>query len=108
MSRLATTCTACATTLHNGTDTFGDVGCPFCWDCYAALNGERGSPGYYGLAPHHHDLTITGSIIGSTVFDPLPEPNENGEYVIGNRVFFPDPHALGLGVWEYRPLPGWR
>lgn len=102
-------CTGCQKPLGNGLDTFGDVGCEFCWDCYGALNGESG-PGhdYYGLAPHHHDLSITGSMIGSTVLDPLPQPNSCGAYEIGNTTFFPDPEAQGLGVWSHRPLPGWR
>jgi hypothetical protein len=103
-------CTACQKALAGGTDTFGDVDCPFCWECYGALNGEGGigpeGGDYYGLAPHHHDLTITGSIIGSTVLDPLPEPNANGEYIIGNQVFIPT--EPGMGIWSYRPLPGWR
>jgi hypothetical protein len=102
-------CTACEKTLRGGTDTFGDWDLPFCFTCYAELNGNGGCGGdYYGLAPHHHDLSVTGSIIGSTVFDPLPEPNEYGEYVIGNQIFMPDPEAPRLGVWSYRTPPGWR
>lgn len=112
MAREPLICTACQVQLRGGLDTFGDVGMPFCWECYAALNGEGGigpeSGGYYGLAPHHHDLTITGHMIGSTVFDPLPEPNAQGEYIIGNMVFIRDPSAPGMGFWDYRPLPGWR
>ena len=108
MARLAMQCTSCEKQLRGGTDTFGDVNCPFCWQCYSSLVGEGGFGQYYGLAPHHHDLTITGSIIGSTVLDPLPEPNADGEYIIGNQVFMPDPEAPGLGIWEYRAIPGWR
>lgn len=110
MARLPITCTACETQLLGGSDTFGDVGCVFCWKCYSELVGGDGPEGgsVYGLGPHHHDLTITGSIIGSTVFDPLPEPNADGEYVIGNQLFIPDPDAPGLGTWVSRPLPGWR
>lgn len=44
--------------------------CEFCTDgdggcCYP----------YYGLAPHNHDLSKTGCVVGSTVFtgEPLPE-----------------------------------
>ncbi|MCC6458032.1 MAG: hypothetical protein IT328_23965 [Caldilineaceae bacterium] len=107
MARIAIACTACQKPLAGGTDTFGDIWQPFCWICYAELNsGPQGQ--WYGLAPHHHDLSITGSIIGSTVFDPLPEPNANGEYVMGDQTFMPDPHAPGLGIWEQRALPGWR
>lgn len=107
MSRLAITCTACRKQLLGGTDTFGDVNCPFCWNCYSSLQGESGES-IYGLGPHHHDLTITGHMIGSTVFDPLPEPNADGEYEIDDMIFWPDPEALGLGVWTYKVIPGWR
>lgn len=112
MSRLMIVCTACQKPLANATDTFGDVDCPFCWECYGALNGEGGMGPegmpceYYGLAPHHHDLSITGSMIGSTVLDPLPEPSQFGEYIIGNQIFTPT--EPGMGIWSYRPLPGWR
>ena len=105
-------CCFCAKPLTGGTDTFGWPG-DWCWDCYAQDNagqlydaGEYHS--WYGLAPHHHDLSITGSIIGSTVLDPLPAPNTDGEYVVGNATFVPDPDAPGLGIWTQRPLPGWR
>ena len=111
MTRIPIQCTACEKTLRGGIDTFGDWNMPFCWDCYGELNSNGGcieSGDYYGLAPHHHDLNLTGSIIGSTVFDPLPEPNEYGEYIVGNRIFTPDPEAPGLGIWSYRVLPGWR
>lgn len=111
MSRLPVVCTACQTPLTNGLDTFGDIDQPFCWPCYGALNGESGPhSGYYGLAPHHHDLSITGSIIGSTVFDPLPARDANGDYIVGNMIYTPDPSVKGggLGFWSHRPLPGWR
>lgn len=110
MSRLMIICTGCQKQLRGATDTFGDIGCPFCWECYSALCGEGGigleGGSYYGLAPHHHDLSITGSMIGSTVFDPLPEPNQYGEYIIGNMIFTPT--EPGMGIWDYRPNPGWR
>lgn len=124
MTRLAYQCTACEKALEGNTDTFGWPG-NFCWNCYAELNCNGGcleGGSYYGLAPHHHDLTLTGHMIGSTVFDPLPEPNAvadagrstaavgtgSGEYIIDNMTFSPDPLAPGMGVWEYRALPGWR
>lgn len=107
MSRLPIVCSVCQTPLTGGLDTYGDAGSPLCWDCYAYINaGPQGE--WYGLAPHHHDLSITGSILGSTVLDPLPAPNADGEYIIEQQVFVPDPHAKGLGIWSHRPLPGWR
>jgi hypothetical protein len=99
-------CSVCQRPLANGLDTFGLAHFPSCWDCYAEGNGQGET--IYGLGPHHHDLSKTGTLIGSTVFDPLPEPNEQGEYVIDGDVFIPDPDAPGLGVWVIRPLPGWR
>ena len=101
-------CDHCDKPLTGGLDTYGWPG-NLCWDCYAEWNSQTvAGRAYYGLGPHHHDLSITGSIIGSTVLDPLPEPNADGEYIIDNQVFIPDPDAPGLGIWEYRPLPGWR
>jgi len=99
-------CSICEKQLENDLDTFGDIAFPLCWNCYAEVNGQ--SETVYGLAPHHHDLSKTGSIIGSTVFDELPEKDENGEYVIDGDVFMPDSDAPGLGIWVLKPLPGWR
>jgi len=100
-------CTLCDVPLRNATDTFGEWNYPMCWDCYAGLVGENEET-WYGLAPHHHDLTITGSVIGSTVFDPLPERGVNGEYDLGDRTFMPDPEAPGCGVWTRKIMAGWR
>jgi hypothetical protein len=57
---------------------------------------SEGTQPYYGLGPHHHDLTITGMLIGSTVFDAQDDPN-----------FTSDPDAPGLGVWHYKSK-GWQ
>ena len=101
-------CELCDKPLTGGTDTFGWPG-DQCWDCYAFFQagGECG-PFVYGLGPHHHDESITGSIIGSTVMDPLPEPNADGEYEIGGRLFWPDGEAPGLGIWTQKVMLGWR
>jgi len=50
-----------------------EVGCELCLD----VNGELCCP-WYGLPPHRHDFTRTGSFIGSTVVLDVPE-NENFE-----------------------------
>jgi hypothetical protein len=64
---------------------------------------------YYGLGPHHHKFDDCGDIIiGGTVFDPLPEPNANGEYDLGDAIFSPDPECPQLGVWIPKPMIGWR
>ena len=96
-------CSVCYRSLDSKLDTFGDLAFPLCWGCYAEMHS--GSEAIYGLGPHHHDLSKTGSLVGSTVFDGLPEKNEAGEYVIDGNVFIPDPDTPGLGVWVYR---GWR
>ena len=56
--------------------------------CNTCLDGEIYP--YYGLAPHKHDMTKTGSIIGSTVIDPESEWPSN---------FHPDAEDSGAGVW---------
>lgn len=105
-------CVSCGCTLYNDVNTFGEVGQEMCWTCWSRdipLEDIRDmeDEGYYGLAPHHHDTTITGSLIGSTVYEPLPgEPNENGEYWIPDRNawFWPDPEMDGMmGVWREKP-----
>ena len=101
-------CELCNKTLAGGLDTYGWPG-NYCWDCYVfgQAGGDCGES-WYGLAPHHHDESITGSIIGSTVLDPLPEPNQFGEYEIDGLVFVPDPEVPGCGIW-FRKIPvGWR
>lgn len=96
-------CICCDKELAGGLDTYGEVGQEMCWDCHSAfLDDEEEINEWYGLAPHHHDMTLTGSFIGSTVFDPLPEPNANGEYEIEPGLFFrPDPEVDGsAGMWR--------
>lgn len=100
--RLKLTCTRCGVELRNELDTFGDVGDELCEDCWYEYYDEVDGS-YYGLAPHHHDLSITGSFIGSTIFDPLPEPAPDGRYWIADRGmwFRPDDEVGGsAGVWE--------
>jgi len=98
----------CGKPLTGGIDTFGDVGENLCWDCYAQRNAEWYDT-VYGLGPHHHDLSKTGSFIGSTVMEPLPEPDEDGRHIFPDgREFIPDPDAPGLGTWITSAPPGWR
>ena len=66
---------------------------------------------WYGLAPHVHDFTRTGTFINSTVFTPPPEAVTPGEeYEVEPGLFFkPDVHEDGDGmgiwrqVWRYTP-----
>ncbi len=101
-------CIRCDKPLSGGLDTFGAIGLEMCWGCYAETCGcPEGIDSFYGLAPHHRDLSITGSLIGSTVLNPLPDP-DNGEYDLGWATFVMDPEAPGCGTYfPKRPL-GWR
>ncbi len=105
-------CYKCDKPLSGGLDTFGAVGAEMCWDCYAATNAgethDEDELTWYGLAPHHHDLSRTGGIIGSTVFDPLP-PMRAGEIDLGDVTFIPDREAGGMaGIYHRKIAPGWR
>lgn len=80
-----------------------DKGCDHCVD----PDGNNCYP-YYGLAPHRHDLNITGHnkhddsditgyIIGSTVLEPKENWPEN---------FIADSGAAGLGTYIRCPFCG--
>lgn len=100
-------CSICGATLEGKEDTFGCYHFPVCWTCYS--DNAVGTLEMYGLGPHHHDLTKTGSFIGSTVMEPLPEPNEEGCYIMADGAeFIPDPDCEGLGVWIFPKPTGWR
>lgn len=107
MARLISQCSLCKKELRNGTDTFGSIAQPFCWDCYALTRNETTiEDAWTGLAPHHHDESITGTLVGSTVFDPLPAPNERGEYEVDGFIYVPvEPN---YGIWRNKPLIGWK
>jgi len=63
------------------------MGCKFCTD----PDGENCFP-HYGLRPHNHDLSKTGSFVGSTVIDweaPLP------------KNFEPDPDDPACGTYTH-------
>lgn len=84
-------------------DTFGDIGAEVCEDCWYEL--PENDDNWYGMAPHSHDLTLTGSYIGSTVLSPLPEPDKNGVYAVDGLYFVPDDEVEGAqGMW-YRNYP---
>ncbi len=52
---------------------------------------------YYGLKPHTHDLSKTGSLIGSTIFDKEEKLPDN---------FQPDSECPGMGTYLYCPYCG--
>ena len=108
MTRLPMTCTCCGVALRGELDTFGDIGNELCEGCWYKLYDETNGVQYYGLAPHHHDLSITGSFIGSTIFDDYKatsKQDDTGRYWIEDRKmwFRPDEEVGGdSGMWEER------
>lgn len=101
-------CVACEAPLTGGLDTYGDLGYEMCFVCWTRFDDVPENRSWYGMAPHHHDLTLTGDYIGSTVYDPLPEPDANGVYFVNGRYFIPDAETDGaMGVW-YTSYPAVR
>ena len=99
-------CDLCSAELKETWDAYGDVGQTLCVDCWHGLTIEaQGFDEVFGLPPHHHDLSITGSIIGSTVDDPLPEKKTpGGWYGLGDGAFFKPsdaPEDGGMGTWRH-------
>ncbi|MBU0847157.1 hypothetical protein KKH23_08195 [Patescibacteria group bacterium] len=88
-------CVVCGAEIQ-GIEVYGPTVAVRCWSCYA--KGNEGEHVYYGMAPHHHDESITGSVVGSTVIESA-EPTDE---------FTPDPDAPGLGVWHVKVARGWR
>lgn len=98
-------CSICGIALHNALDTYGDVGSELCETCwYDMLDVELDC--WYGVASHVHDLSKTGSFIGSTVLTPLPAPDEHGVYAVDGLYFVPDAETEGgCGMWyENHPV----
>lgn len=104
-----TNCEACGVAIANEWEAYGNVGETLCMDCWYDMIDleelERGYSEVYGIAPHHHDLSITGNIIGSTVDDPLPTATDKvGWYTIAPGVLYmpdPNPDGAGMGMWRY-------
>lgn len=98
-------CTICETPLTGGLDTYGDTGEELCFDCWNMLESADFSS-WYGMAPHYHDTEAVGGFIGSTRLLPLPEPDQNGVYRVGDLYFVPDAETDGAsGMW-YDGYPG--
>jgi hypothetical protein len=99
-------CELCGEKLEEDWEVYGEIGETLCVDCwYEARAEENGYEEVFGLPPHHHDLTITGSIIGSTVDDPLPETKTaSGWYDLGDGWWFKpsdDPQDGGMGFTRH-------
>jgi hypothetical protein len=93
-------CTLCQAPLSDDLTTFGDHGSEICADCWYDLPENNES--WYGSAPHHHDMTLTGDWIGSTVYEPTPEPDKHGVIALPNGTFFvPDAEVDGTAGMYY-------
>ena len=106
-----TICGFCESPLKNSLDNYGDMYSPVCMACHFRMSDAEAAQAiepYYGMAPHTHDLTKTGSYIGSTVMDVLPEPirvqetdmGEVREYDLGWAIFTTDPECENFGVYQ--------
>jgi len=95
-------CKMCNDPLPRPIDEYGAIGQEVCQVCWLKCGSDGGMPeSWYGLGPHEHSYTEDGQIIiGGTKMLPLPEPNQDGEYIVNGLVFTPDPMAPGLGIWS--------
>lgn len=105
--RIKIQCYRCQIELNNDLDTYGDVGQEMCEDCWYEWYEEQNGHEYYGMAPHYHDLSLTGSFIGSTRFLDYSDSkrDEQGRYWIENMQmwFTPDDEVDGAqGMWQAR------
>lgn len=109
-NRITLKCERCGIELSGGLDTFGDIGHELCQDCWYEWEEETNGVSYYGMAPHIHDLTITGSYIGSTImldYKAISKQDERGRYWIEDRnMWFTPDYEPGVdgyqGMWEER------
>lgn len=106
MSDRMVTCQVCGESVPHYA-IYGDIGDSICADCYTdMIDAENGYEEWYGMAPHYHDMSRTGSIVGSTVFKPLPDTRgEDGWYDMGDgEYFYPDKEVGGdQGIWRRYP-----
>lgn len=99
-------CTRCQTVLQGGLDTFGDPSEEICAECWYEEIEADDSFDHYGMAPHHHDFSITGGWIGSTVLEELPAPDEYGVIALPDgRFFVPDVEVEGAAGTYCRKHP---
>jgi hypothetical protein len=98
-------CVMCNDPLPRSIDEYGVIGAEVCQVCYLKVGDDLEIPEtWYGLGPHTHSYDENGMIIiGGTTFDPLPEPETDGSYLVNGARFVPDPKAPGCGVWSRMP-----
>ena len=99
-------CHFCEAVIARPQENWGEWNSPTCLQCFlelSALSDHEPQECWYGLAPHTHDLTLTGSFIGSTVMTPLP-PLTEGSVDLGWGWFTPDEDEPKMGVYRlYEP-----
>lgn len=102
-------CTCCGEPIESLRAAYGMVDEPICMTCHFEMQDESGED-WYGLAPHIHDTSFTGSFIGSTKLISLPVPNEAGWHDLSfmgpswvGIWYRPDPDAPGMGVYSSDP-----
>ena len=102
-------CHFCEAAIARPQENWGQWNSPTCLQCFlelSALSDHEPQECWYGLAPHTHDLTLTGSFIGSTVMTPLTAlpALTYGSADLGWGWFTPDEDAPGMGVYTpYSP-----
>ena len=102
MSNTELICHFCEAAIARPQENWGQWNSPTCLQCFlelSALSDHEPQECWYGLAPHTHDLTLTGSFIGSTVMTPLP-PLTEGSVDLGWGWFTPDEDEPKMGVYR--------
>ena len=102
MSSTELICHFCEAVIARPQENWGQWNSPTCLSCYlelSAMSCHEQQESWYGLAPHIHDLTLTGSFIGSTVMTPLPALT-GGAVDLGWGWFTPDEEAPGMGIYS--------
>ncbi len=108
MSVIMVNCTACEKDMPFDRSSYGDLNAPFCFGCWNDMQDDA-IDDMYGPGPHTHDLSKTGSFIGSTVLKELPAAEASGwidlEPLGGwyrDWMYKPDEEAPGCGVYTHK------
>lgn len=108
MSDLLVNCTLCGKEMKFDRNSYGDLDCPFCFDCWGEAEIAE-TDDMYGPGPHAHDLSKTGSFVGSTVLLELPAPDASGWIDLAplggwyaNWMYKPDDEGPECGVYTHK------